>query len=159
MKDIQKHHLAVIGLGYVGLPLAAEFGKKYCTVGFDINPSRIEELARGYDRTREVTSEELSASEKLSFTDKSADIAGASIYIVTVPTPIDGHRRPDLSPLEAASRTVGAVLSPGDIVIYESTVYPGCTEEVCVPILEAESGLRYNAEEEGFFCGYSPERI
>ncbi|MRI82900.1 MAG: Vi polysaccharide biosynthesis UDP-N-acetylglucosamine C-6 dehydrogenase TviB [Nitratiruptor sp.] len=148
--------LAIIGLGYVGLPLAVEFGKRYETVGFDINATRIEELQRGIDRTLEVSQEELSAAKKLSFTTSIEDIRDATIYIVTVPTPIDAHKNPDLSPLIMASRTVGRVLKKGDIVIYESTVYPGCTEEVCVPELERESGLKFN---EDFFCGYSPERI
>ncbi len=148
--------LAIIGLGYVGLPLAVEFGKKYTTIGFDINAKRIEELKEGYDRTLEVSQEELQAAKNLSFTTSIEDIKRANIYIVTVPTPIDEHKNPDLTPLIMASRTVGRVLKKGDIVIYESTVYPGCTEEVCVPELERESGLKFN---EDFFCGYSPERI
>ncbi len=148
--------LCIIGLGYVGLPLAVEFGKKYATIGFDINATRIEELKRGVDRTLEVSSEELKEAKKLSFTTSIDDIKDAHIYIVTVPTPIDEHKNPDLTPLIMASRTVGRVLKKGDIVIYESTVFPGCTEEVCVPELERESGLKFN---EDFFCGYSPERI
>ncbi len=148
--------LAVIGLGYVGLPLAVEFGKKYPTIGFDINATRIKELKKGIDRTLEVSSEELEAAKNLSFTTSIEDIKEANIYIVTVPTPIDKHKNPDLTPLIMASRTVGRVLKRGDIVIYESTVFPGCTEEVCVPELERESGLQFN---EDFFCGYSPERI
>ncbi len=148
--------LCIIGLGYVGLPLAVEFGKKYDTIGFDINATRIEELKRGIDRTLEVSSEELQAAKNLSFTPSIEDIKKANIYIVTVPTPIDEHKNPDLTPLIMASRTVGRVLKRGDIVIYESTVFPGCTEEVCVPELERESGLKFN---EDFFCGYSPERI
>ncbi len=148
--------LCIIGLGYVGLPLAVEFGKKYKTIGFDINAARIEELQRGIDRTLEVSSEELKAAKNLSFTTSIEDIKDATIYIVTVPTPIDEHKNPDLTPLIMASRTVGRVLKKGDIVIYESTVFPGCTEEICVPELERESGLKFN---EDFFCGYSPERI
>ena len=148
--------LAIIGLGYVGLPLAAEFGKKYPTIGFDINATRIKELKKGIDRTLEVSSEELQEAKKLSFTTSIEDIKKANIYIVTVPTPIDEHKNPDLTPLIMASRTVGRVLKRGDIVIYESTVFPGCTEEVCVPELERESGLKFNKD---FFCGYSPERI
>ncbi len=148
--------LAVIGLGYVGLPLAVEFGKKYETIGFDINHTRIEELKKGIDRTLEVEPKELEEAKNLDFTTSIDDIKEANIYIVTVPTPIDEHKNPDLTPLIMASRTVGRVLKKGDIVIYESTVYPGCTEEVCVPELEQESGLKFN---EDFFCGYSPERI
>ncbi|WP_338429762.1 Vi polysaccharide biosynthesis UDP-N-acetylglucosamine C-6 dehydrogenase TviB [Synechococcus elongatus] len=149
-------HLAVIGLGYVGLPLAVEFGKRYPTVGFDINTERIEELQRGIDRTREVTPEELAAATQLQLSTSREAIADCNVFIVTVPTPIDDYKRPDLTPLEKASTTVGSLLKPGDLVIYESTVYPGATEEVCVPILEAKSGLCFN---EDFFCGYSPERI
>ncbi len=148
--------LAIIGLGYVGLPLAVEFGKRYDTIGFDINATRIEELKQGIDRTLEVSPKELKEAKNLSFTTSIEDIRGANIYIVTVPTPIDEHKNPDLTPLIMASRTVGRVLKKGDIVIYESTVFPGCTEEVCVPELERESGLIFN---EDFFCGYSPERI
>ncbi len=148
--------LAIIGLGYVGLPLAVEFGKKYDTIGFDINAKRIEELKQGIDRTLEVSREELQEAKNLTFTTSTEDIKEANIYIVTVPTPIDKHKNPDLTPLIMASRTVGRVLKKGDIVIYESTVFPGCTEEVCVPELERESGLTFN---EDFFCGYSPERI
>ncbi len=148
--------LAIIGLGYVGLPLAVEFGKKFETVGFDINKERIEELKEGYDRTLEVDSENLKSAKKLSFTTELDDIKDANIYIVTVPTPIDSFKRPDLTPLLKASETVGKVLKKGDIVIYESTVYPGATEEDCVPILEKFSGLKFNKD---FFCGYSPERI
>lgn len=148
--------IAVIGLGYVGLPLAVEFGKIRPTVGFDINGARIAELKDSYDCTRETTAEELAAATHLSFASDMSDIAGCSIYIVTVPTPIDAHKRPDLSPLIKASETVGSVLKKGDIVIYESTVYPGATEEDCVPVLERVSGLTFNQD---FFCGYSPERI
>jgi len=148
--------IAIIGLGYVGLPLAVEFGKQRAVVGFDIDPGRIAELQTGSDRTREVPGDELSAAAHLRFTSTPEDIAECSIYIVTVPTPIDAHKRPDLTPLLSASETVGKVLKKGDIVIYESTVYPGATEEDCVPLLEKHSGLRFNTD---FFCGYSPERI
>ena len=148
--------IGIIGLGYVGLPLAVEFGKILSVIGFDINTERIEELKRGYDRTREVEPEELLKSKHLTYSSVVGDLKEASYYIVTVPTPIDEFKKPDLRPLESASRTVGTVLKKGDIVIYESTVYPGCTEEVCVPILEKTSGLRFNID---FFCGYSPERI
>jgi UDP-N-acetyl-D-galactosamine dehydrogenase len=148
--------ISIIGLGYVGLPLAVEFGKKYETIGFDINPKRIEELKKGHDRTLEVTDEELKASSKLRYTTQLEDIKVANFYIVTVPTPIDKNKRPDLTPLIKASETVGKVLKKGDIVVYESTVYPGATEEDCVPILEKLSGLKFNQD---FFCGYSPERI
>jgi len=148
--------IAVIGLGYVGLPLAVEFGKKYQTVGFDINTVRVEELRQDYDRTLEVAEERLKESELLSFTTKLKHIADCNYYIVTVPTPIDKYKKPDLSPLLAASKTVSKVLKKGDIVVYESTVYPGYTEEECVPVLEKESCLVFNRD---FFCGYSPERI
>ena len=148
--------LAIVGLGYVGLPLAVEFGKKRSTIGFDINQKRIDELANGYDRTREVEAGDLAQATKLSFTSSLDDIASATVFIVTVPTPIDAHKRPDLTPLLKASETVGKVLKKGDIVIYESTVYPGATEDDCVPVLEQHSGLKFN---EDFFCGYSPERI
>jgi len=148
--------IAIIGLGYVGLPLAVEFGKEYRTIGFDINLVRIDELRRGVDRTLETTSEELSLSKNLSFTSDPEGIQEAEIFIVTVPTPIDEYKKPDLTPLIKASQLIGRVLKKGDLVIYESTVYPGCTEEDCVPILEEESGLKFN---EGFYCGYSPERI
>ena len=148
--------LAIIGLGYVGLPLAVEFGKKYETIGFDINAKRIQELQQGIDRTLEVSQEELQEAKHLRFTSSLEDIKKANIYIITVPTPIDKHKNPDLTPLIMASRSVGRVLKKGDIVIYESTVYPGCTREVCVPELERESGLQFNKD---FFCGYSPERI
>ncbi|WMD20803.1 Vi polysaccharide biosynthesis UDP-N-acetylglucosamine C-6 dehydrogenase TviB [Achromobacter seleniivolatilans] len=148
--------LAVIGLGYVGLPLAVEFGKKRDVIGFDINAGRVDALQSGHDATLEVSGEELAEAARLRFTCDAAELARASIYIVTVPTPIDQYNQPDLSPLYAASKTIGAVLKRGDIVIYESTVYPGATEEECVPILERVSGLRYNVD---FFAGYSPERI
>ena len=148
--------IAVIGLGYVGLPLAVEFGKKYLTTGFDINRPRITALISGHDSTLEVDTAELESAAHLSYTTDVDKLKNCNIYIVTVPTPIDIHKRPDLSPLEKASETVGKVLSKGDIVIYESTVYPGATEEVCVPILEKHSGLTFN---KNFYCGYSPERI
>jgi UDP-N-acetyl-D-galactosamine dehydrogenase len=146
----------LIGLGYVGLPLAVEFGKHFDTVGFDVKPDRIAELEAGRDSTLEVSRRELAAAEHLSFTCDPADLRRCRVFIVTVPTPIDIYKRPDLSPLIAASVAVGKVLKKGDVVVYESTVYPGCTEEVCVPILARESGLRLN---DGFFVGYSPERI
>lgn len=148
--------IAVVGLGYVGLPLAVEFGKQYDTVGFDIHAARIDALRAGRDGTLEVEPDLLASATRLGFTATLADIGGCNVYIVTVPTPIDSARRPDLTPLVKASEAIGSVLKPGDTVIYESTVYPGCTEEVCVPILEKISGLTFN---EGFFCGYSPERI
>ena len=148
--------LSIIGLGYVGLPLAVEFGKRYRTIGFDINTDRIEELRAGRDSTLEVTPEELSRATRLEYTADPEALREADIHIVTVPTPIDRHKRPDLTPLLRASETVGRILKPGDIVIYESTVYPGATEEDCVPVLERASGLRFN---EDFFVGYSPERI
>lgn len=148
--------VGIIGLGYVGLPLAVEFGKVLDVVGFDINEDRIKELEKGHDRTREVEPEELKSSTKLRFTSRIDDIRERNYFIVTVPTPIDEFKNPDLRPLEAASKSVGHVLKKGDIVIYESTVYPGCTEEICVPILEKVSGLVFNKD---FFCGYSPERI
>jgi UDP-N-acetyl-D-galactosamine dehydrogenase len=148
--------IAVIGLGYVGLPLAVEFGKFRPVIGFDINADRIEALRAGHDATQEVSAQELASANHLSFTSDPADLAAASIYIVTVPTPIDAHKRPDLTPLIKASETLGRVLKRGDIVIYESTVYPGATEDDCVPVLERVSGLTFN---EDFFAGYSPERI
>jgi UDP-N-acetyl-D-glucosamine/UDP-N-acetyl-D-galactosamine dehydrogenase len=148
--------IAIIGLGYVGLPLAVEFGKHYPTIGFDINQSRVDELRGGRDSTREVEPEELAAAEKLTYSTNIDDLRKAQIYIVTVPTPIDRHKRPDLRPLISASRMLGGVIKPGDIVIYESTVYPGATEEDCIPLIEQESGLKYNVD---FFAGYSPERI
>ncbi len=148
--------IGIVGLGYVGLPLAVEFGKVVDVIGFDINKERIEELRKGYDRTKEVTTEELKSSTKLSYSYDQAELRGVNYFIVTVPTPVDEYKKPDLRPLESASKTVGAVLKKGDIVIYESTVYPGCTEEICVPVLEKVSGLKFNVD---FFCGYSPERI
>ena len=151
-----KNKIAIIGLGYVGLPLAVEFGKKYPTTGFDINGPRIAELISGHDSTLEVDEAELKQATLLNYTTDMEQLKSCNIYIVTVPTPIDNHKRPDLTPLEKASETVGKVLSKVDIVIYESTVYPGATEEVCVPILELHSGLNFNKD---FYCGYSPERI
>jgi UDP-N-acetyl-D-glucosamine/UDP-N-acetyl-D-galactosamine dehydrogenase len=148
--------VGIIGLGYVGLPLAVEFGKILDVLGFDINEERITELSKGYDRTREVETDELKASKYLKCSSNAEDLRDRNYFIVTVPTPIDEFKNPDLRPLESASRTVGKVLKKGDIVIYESTVYPGCTEEICVPILEKVSGLTFNKD---FFCGYSPERI
>jgi len=148
--------IAIIGLGYVGLPLAVEFGKKGPVVGFDINQNRINELKSGQDHTLEVTPEELKKAEKLSFSANLADLEESNFFIVTVPTPVDQVNRPDLTPLKKASETVGQALKKGDIVVYESTVYPGATEEVCIPILEKISGLKFNQD---FFAGYSPERI
>ncbi len=152
----KQHRIAVIGLGYVGLPLAVEFGKKYTTIGFDINQTRLNELREGLDSTLELTTNELAQSNCLSFTNSLADIESANIYIVTVPTPIDEHKQPNLNPLIDASKAIGSVLKNGDVVVFESTVYPGATEEVCVPVLEEHSGLKFNHD---FFVGYSPERI
>lgn len=148
--------IAIIGLGYVGLPLATAFGKRYPVVGFDIDAHRVGELGEFHDRTLEVTADELRASKHLSFSCDADDLAGCNVFIVTVPTPIDEYKRPDLRPLESASRTVGRAIRAGGVAIYESTVYPGATEEVCVPIVERESGLTYNLD---FYAGYSPERI
>jgi len=148
--------IAIIGLGYVGFPLAVEFGKKIPTLGFDIDTSRIAELNTGFDRTHEVKPEQLKLSVSLSFSSNAADLAACNTFIVTVPPPIDHFKKPDLSPLLKASEMIGKALKKGDLVIYESTVYPGCTEEDCVPVLEKFSGLKFN---EDFFCGYSPERI
>lgn len=148
--------IAVVGLGYVGLPLAIEFGKILPTLGFDIDPRRIDELSRAHDRHRESSADEIRAATHLALTTDPKRLADANVHIVTVPTPVDDANRPDLSPLEAASRAIGAVLKRGDVVVYESTVYPGTTEEVCVPILEQVSGLRCDVD---FSCGYSPERI
>jgi UDP-N-acetyl-D-galactosamine dehydrogenase len=153
---LQDIRLAIIGLGYVGLPLAVEFGRKRPVVGFDINQRRIDELKAGNDLTRETTAQELAAAHQLSYTTQIEELRVCNCYIVTVPTPIDDHKRPDLTPLIKASETVGKMLKKGDIVIYESTVYPGCTEEDCVPVLEKYSSLKFNQD---FFCGYSPERI
>ena len=148
--------IALIGLGYVGLPLAVEFGKKREVIGFDINKDRIAQLEKGIDSTLEIIKRELKSAVYLSFTTNTDDLKDCSIFIITVPTPIDKHKRPDLTFLESSSVTVGSVIKKGDIVIYESTVYPGATEEVCVPILEQQSGLIFNKD---FYCGYSPERI
>ncbi len=148
--------IGIIGLGYVGLPLAVEFGKKYPTIGFDINKHRIDELNSGKDSTLEVNADELEQAAQLSYTANLDDLSDVQVYIVTVPTPIDQHKRPDLTPLEKASAAIGRVLTAGDVVIYESTVYPGATEGVCVPILEQISGLLLNQD---FVVGYSPERI
>jgi UDP-N-acetyl-D-galactosamine dehydrogenase len=156
MPTLNDAPIAVIGLGYVGLPLAVEFGKKRKVVGFDINTARIDELRAGKDNTLEVDAAEMAGAAHLSFTDQLDDLAECTTFIVTVPTPIDEHKRPDLTPLLRASEAIGKVLKPGDIVIYESTVYPGATEEDCVPVLEKTSGLTFNQD---FFAGYSPERI
>ncbi len=154
--NLRNLKVAVVGLGYVGLPLAVEFGKQFSTVGFDIKPDRIDELRKGRDSTLEVDAEELAEATKLTYTTKLADLKACRVFIVTVPTPIDEYKRPDLTPLVKASESVGQVLKKGDVVVYESTVYPGCTEEICVPILERVSGLKFNKD---FFAGYSPERI
>ena len=154
--DTTDKKIAIIGLGYVGLPLAVEFGKTRSVIGFDINEKRIAELENGQDHTLEVTPEELTHASFLEYTANVDALKSASIFIVTVPTPIDQANRPDLTPLVKASETVGKALKKGDIVIYESTVYPGCTEEICVPTLEKNSGLKFNVD---FYCGYSPERI
>ena len=156
MLKLEDIKLAVIGLGYVGLPLAVEFGKKRSVIGFDINQSRIDALSAGHDSTLEVDDDEMKEAAHLSYTAAPADLEAANVYIVTVPTPIDEHKRPDLTPLFKASETIGKTLKKGDIVIYESTVYPGATEEECVPVLEKVSGLKYNVD---FYAGYSPERI
>jgi UDP-N-acetyl-D-galactosamine dehydrogenase len=156
MITLENSKIGIIGLGYVGLPLAVEFGKKYSTLGFDINQQRINELSKFVDHTLEVDSEELKSADKLSFSCDKAELAQCNVYIVTVPTPIDEHRQPDLTPLIKASQTLGAVIKKGDVVIYESTVYPGATEEDCIPVIEQVSGLKFNQD---FFAGYSPERI
>lgn len=156
MLSIGTARIAVIGLGYVGLPFAVEFGKRLPTLGFDINPARIDELLSGHDSTLEVEPEEMQQATCLRYSNNTADLAECNVFIVTVPTPIDEFKQPDLNPLRKASETVGKVLKAGDTVIYESTVYPGATEEVCVPILEQVSGLTFNTD---FFVGYSPERI
>lgn len=156
MYSLDDLKLSVIGLGYVGLPLAVEFGKHRPVIGFDINHSRIDALNAGHDATLEVSDEELADAAKLKFTCDLGDLAGCNTYIVTVPTPIDQYNKPDLTPLIKASESIGKVLKKGDLVIYESTVYPGATEEDCVPVLERVSGLTFNVD---FFAGYSPERI
>ena len=167
MRQLESSRIAIVGLGYVGLPLAVEFGKRYDTVGFDIRAARVDELRSGHDHTLEVGAAELAAATHLKFSADLEDIRGCEVYVVSVPTPIDSAKRPDLAPLVKASELIGSVLKPGDVVIYESTVYPGCTEEVCVPILERISGLTYNTgtlssdhpTPNTFSCGYSPERI
>lgn len=156
MLQLSDLKIAIIGLGYVGLPLAVEFGKKYPVIGFDINQHRIDELRSGQDHTLEVSTEELQNSEQLDFSADLDDLKKSNFFIVTVPTPVDQVNRPDLTPLKKASETVGYALKKGDIVVYESTVFPGATEEVCIPILEKVSGLKFNQD---FFAGYSPERI
>ena len=156
MHNLNTLNVAVIGLGYVGLPLAVEFGKKYPTLGFDVNTARLTELVQGRDSTLEVSDLELEAASGLSYSSSLEDLESCNVYIVTVPTPINEYKQPDLTPLIKASETIAKVLKIGDIVIYESTVYPGATEEKCVPVLEQVSGLRFNTD---FFCGYSPERI
>ncbi|MCJ7452515.1 MAG: Vi polysaccharide biosynthesis UDP-N-acetylglucosamine C-6 dehydrogenase TviB [Steroidobacteraceae bacterium] len=154
--NLRNLRIGVVGLGYVGLPLAVEFGKRFNTVGFDVKAARVEELRRGHDSTLEADDAELASATKLTYTTKLADLKSCRVFIVTVPTPIDEYKRPDLTPLVKASESLGQVLKKGDVVVYESTVYPGCTEEVCVPILERVSGLKFNRD---FFAGYSPERI
>ncbi len=154
--EIRKCRIGIIGLGYVGLPLAVEFGKHYDTIGFDVNEERIAQLKRGRDTTLEVSRAELKEARRLTFTTDLKKLRAAQVFIVTVPTPIDHYKRPDLTALRRASQTVGSVMRRGAVVVYESTVYPGCTEEVCVPILEEVSGLKFNRD---FFAGYSPERI
>ncbi|MFO1395146.1 MAG: Vi polysaccharide biosynthesis UDP-N-acetylglucosamine C-6 dehydrogenase TviB [Steroidobacteraceae bacterium] len=154
--NLRNLSVGVVGLGYVGLPLAVEFGRRFKTVGFDVKQGRVDELRAGHDSTLETTTEELAAATKLTCTSRLADLKPCRVYIVTVPTPIDEYKRPDLTPLVKASESVGQVLKKGDVVVYESTVYPGCTEEVCVPILERVSGLKFNKD---FYAGYSPERI
>lgn len=154
--DLADARPAIVGLGYVGLPLAVEFGRHYPTVGFDINHERVAELRNRRDSTLEVSADELAAATQLTYSTQLQDIADCNVYIVTVPTPIDAHKRPDMAALRSASKAIGEVIKPGDVVIYESTVYPGATEEVCLPIIEKTSGLRLNMD---FFAGYSPERI
>lgn len=156
MISLSDAKIAVIGLGYVGLPLAVEFGRQFPTTGFDINQNRIDELSRGFDRTLETEAADLESAPKLTFSANSSELKECNIYIVTVPTPIDAYRQPDLTPLRKASEMIAGVLSQGDIVIYESTVYPGATEEVCIPIIEQATGMTYNQD---FYAGYSPERI
>ncbi len=156
LPSLSELKIGILGLGYVGLPLAAYMGRKYPVVGFDINGPRIDELKRGIDRTRELTAEELDQASKLTFTTDAEVLRDCNFYIITVPTPIDDAKRPDLTPLKKASETVGRIIKKGDVVVYESTVYPGATEEVCIPVIEQVSGLRYNVD---FFAGYSPERI
>lgn len=156
MKQPDNCRIAVVGLGYVGLPLAVEFGRLFDTLGFDIDARRVEQLRAGIDHTQETSAEDLAAAERLRYSTDATELRGRDVFVVTVPTPIDEHKRPDFTPLIQASRTIGSVLKRGDVVIYESTVYPGATEEICVPELERASGLRFNAD---FGVGYSPERI
>jgi UDP-N-acetyl-D-galactosamine dehydrogenase len=156
MHDPRDARIAVIGLGYVGLPLAVEFGKHYATVGYDIDVARVESVRRGDDANGESSADEIAAATRLTFTDQLDGVRDCNVFVVTVPTPVDEHKRPDFSPLIRASQALGKLIKPGDTVIYESTVYPGATEEICVPELERESGLRFNHD---FFVGYSPERI
>ena len=156
MLDLKNTKIGIIGLGYVGLPLAVEFGKQYPTVGFDLKKDRVDELSAGRDSTLEVTDEELAEARQLSFSSSPEVLTDCNVYIVTVPTPIDSHNQPDLSYLKGASETVGGLVKIGDVVIFESTVFPGATEEVCIPVIEEVSGLDYNRD---FFAGYSPERI
>ena len=156
MLTLDKTKIGMIGLGYVGLPLAVEFGKHFPTVGFDINAPRIAELRQGKDSSLEVDADELVQAKHLTYTTNPDDLAGCNVFIVTVPTPVDEHKRPDLTPLIKASQTLGKVMKKGDVAIFESTVYPGATEEVCIPIIESISGMKYNQD---FFAGYSPERI
>ncbi len=156
MQEPKEPIIGVVGLGYVGLPLAVEFSKHYSTIGYDIDGERIARLSSGTDVTREVDDTELAAADNLRFTDKLDEVSDCNVYIVTVPTPIDSAKRPDLTALKRASRTVGEVLNQGDVVVFESTVYPGATEEDCAPILESTSGLKLNQD---FYLGYSPERI
>ena len=156
MINIEKKNIAVIGLGYVGLPLAVEFGKRFNVIGFDLDDTRVEELHNGHDRTNELNDSELSILDKIKITTNKKDISDSDVYIITVPTPVDINNKPNLIPIISASEIVGSLLKKNNLVIYESTVFPGCTEEICVPILEKHSSLKYNSE---FFCGYSPERI
>ncbi|CAK0778065.1 Vi polysaccharide biosynthesis protein VipA/TviB [Gammaproteobacteria bacterium] len=156
MFNVEQTRIGVIGLGYVGLPLAVEFGKFFETVGFDIHSARVAELSSGQDHTLEVSPEELGQAVRLTYTDRVTDLVSCNFFVVAVPTPIDQYKRPDLTPLEKASATLGPLLKKGDVVVYESTVYPGVTEDICVPILERLSGLRFNVD---FFAGYSPERV
>ena len=156
LATLEQARIAIIGLGYVGLPLATAFGKRFPTVGFDIDAARVAELKTHHDHTREVSAEELRAADRLEFSSDPSALAGCNVFIVTVPTPIDEYKRPDLHPLESASRTVGRAIGSGGIVVYESTVYPGATEEICIPIVERESSLVFNRD---FYAGYSPERI
>lgn len=156
MLDLKTTKIGIIGLGYVGLPLAVEFGKQYPTIGLDLKEERVQELASGEDSTREVTGDELAEAKQLSFSSSAEALADCNVFIVTVPTPIDSHNQPDLSCLRSASETVGRLIKEGDVAIFESTVFPGATEEVCIPVIESVSGLEFNKD---FFAGYSPERI